>query len=97
MSLAATRSVPERLITVGKAFWFYLGKLVWPHALTTIYPRWQIDAARWPEYLPLAAMFVALWVCWRQRHTWTRGGLFVWGVLPGGLATGVGRGDHPLL
>src|SRR6266516_5556794 len=33
---------PERLIIAGRAIWFYLGKLVWPHPLIFIYPSWEI-------------------------------------------------------
>src|SRR6516165_87463 len=41
------RTWPERLATAGDAVWFYLGKLLWPHPLATIYPRWQINAGQW--------------------------------------------------
>ena len=38
------RTWPQRLAAAGDAFWFYLGKLLWPYPLVAIYPRWQIDA-----------------------------------------------------
>src|SRR5262249_29340399 len=40
-----SQTLPERGIIAGKVVWFYLGKLVWPHPLMFIYPRWNIDAA----------------------------------------------------
>jgi tetratricopeptide (TPR) repeat protein len=70
------RSWPERLITAGDAFWFYLGKLLWPHPLITIYPRWQIDAGRLISYLPLLAAMVVLLFLWLKRETRFRPGFF---------------------
>ena len=29
---------PDRLIIAGRAIWFYLAKLIWPHPLIFIYP-----------------------------------------------------------
>ena len=61
-----------RLIVAGKVVWFYLGKLLWPHPLTFVYARWQIDATHALAYLPLLAILVlGLWL-WRQRHGWLR-------------------------
>ena len=34
----------ERCLLAGRALWFYAAKLVWPHPLVFIYPRWHIDA-----------------------------------------------------
>src|SRR6266403_5330578 len=55
---------PERLIIAGRAIWFYLGKLVWPHPLIFIYPRWEIYSWQWMAYLPLLAATVGLIVLW---------------------------------
>jgi protein O-mannosyl-transferase len=63
------RTWPQRVATVGDAFWFYLGKLLWPHPLVAIYLRWQIDAGEWSSYLPLAAVIISfclLWLMWRS-------------------------------
>jgi tetratricopeptide (TPR) repeat protein len=62
-------SIAERVLVAGRALWFYAGKLFWPRDLTFIYPRWQIDAGAWWQYLfPLAAMAAcaALWL-WRRQ------------------------------
>jgi len=67
-----TRSWPERVATSGDVIWFYLGKLVWPHPLLAVYPRWQIDARQWFSYLPLLAVIVVLLVLWLKRETWSR-------------------------
>jgi tetratricopeptide (TPR) repeat protein len=63
------RSWPQRLIIAGDAVWFYLGKLAWPYPLVPVYPRWQPDASRPLEYLPLVALVAltaGLWI-WRGR------------------------------
>ncbi len=63
---------PERLIIAGHGIWFYLGKLVWPHPLIFIYPRWSIDSSRPVAYLPLLAAMIALSILWFKRKTWLR-------------------------
>ena len=51
----------ERCLIAGRVVWFYAGKLLWPHPLIFIYPRWQIDPSIWWQYLyPLAALAVIL-------------------------------------
>ncbi len=37
--------LPERLLVASHAFWFYLGKLIWPVNLMFSYPRWTINPA----------------------------------------------------
>jgi len=63
------RSGPERVASVGDAAWFYLGKLIWPHPLMAIYPRWRIDAGQWVSYLPLLAVIVVMFILWFKRET----------------------------
>lgn len=57
-------SLLERVLVAGRAVWFYAGKLAWPANLVSIYPRWQVSAGVFWQYLfPLGAASVigALW------------------------------------
>ena len=64
----------ERTLVAGRAFWFYLGKLLWPVNLIFVYPRWQISQGVWWQYLFPLAVIGALALAWRLR-TRTRGPL----------------------
>ena len=66
------RSWPDRLVSAGDAVWFYLGKLVWPHPLMTIYPRWSADSSHWISALPLLAVIIVFFVLWLKRESWSR-------------------------
>jgi tetratricopeptide (TPR) repeat protein len=58
-------SFTERCLIAGRALWFYAGKLLIPHPLIFIYPKWQISAKESVQYLyPLIALFViiTLWL-----------------------------------
>jgi len=70
-----TRSFWERLVTAGDAVWFYLGKLICPYPLITVYPRWQINAGQWFACLPALAALIILLVFWFKRDSWS-GSLF---------------------
>jgi Flp pilus assembly protein TadD len=62
-------SFSDRWLIAGRALWFYAGKLCWPTDLMFIYPRWQINAGEWWQWIfPAAALMVvvALW-CLRGR------------------------------
>jgi len=63
---------PDRLIIAGRAIWFYLGKLLWPHPLIFIYPRWDISSSHLMAYLPLLAALVGLVVLCLNRQRWRR-------------------------
>jgi tetratricopeptide (TPR) repeat protein len=67
---------PERLINAGRAIWFYLGKLVWPHPLIFIYPRWEIHSSEIKAYLPLLAALTGLVFLWLVRAKWSRAVFF---------------------
>ena len=62
-------TIMERCLIPGRALWFYLGKLAWPHPLVFIYPRWELNgAAGWQCLFAVAALLLAagLWH-WRRR------------------------------
>jgi Flp pilus assembly protein TadD len=61
----------ERLLVAGRAFWFYLGKLVWPVNLTFIYPKWPISQADLGQYLYPAGVVMLLAGLWAVRR-WSR-------------------------
>ncbi len=57
------QTILERVLIIApRGFWFYAGKIAWPHPLIFIYPRWEIDAAAWTAYLPFIGVLVALGV-----------------------------------
>jgi tetratricopeptide (TPR) repeat protein len=65
----------QRFLIAGHALWFYAGKLVWPAQLTFIYPRWEIHAGAWRQWLfPITAIAVVT-VLWQARWRIGRGPL----------------------
>src|SRR5947208_5730600 len=66
------QTLPERLIIAGRAIWFYLAKLVWPHPLIFIYPRWEINSSQLIAYLPLLAALTGLLALWLAPAKWGR-------------------------
>jgi tetratricopeptide (TPR) repeat protein len=64
-------SPAQRVLIAGQALWFYLGKLVWPHPLIFVYPRWQLNPAsplQWLAAATAAGGLFALW--WARRGRW---------------------------
>jgi protein O-mannosyl-transferase len=52
-------SILDRCLIAGRVICFYATKLVWPHPLIFTYPRWEIDAHIWWQYLfPLIVLEV---------------------------------------
>jgi tetratricopeptide (TPR) repeat protein len=66
------QTFPERLIISGKAIWFYVGKLAWPHPLIFIYPRWDVDSSKVIAYFPLLAAIASLVAFWFIQAKWGR-------------------------
>jgi tetratricopeptide (TPR) repeat protein len=59
----------ERALVAPRALWFYLGKLVWPAALSFSYPRWELDPGdprQWLWAAACIALAAALW--WGRRR-----------------------------
>jgi len=80
----------EKFIIAGKAFWFYLGKIVWPHPLVFIYPRWNLQPSRAFSYVPLAAAVgLGVWL-WFKRKSWGRPALMALGYFTGVLLPALG-------
>jgi tetratricopeptide (TPR) repeat protein len=75
-------SLVERGLVAGRVVWFYLGKLFWPRDLTFIYPRWDIDASVWWQYLfPAAAIAMATVLAMLRRRGPLAGYLYFCGTL----------------
>ena len=89
----------QRLAAAGDAVWFYLGKLIWPDPLITIYPRWQIDAGQWISYLPLLAvifLFSVLWLKRRSRYAGPRACFFAFAYFLTALLPVLGLMDNSI-
>ena len=83
-------SLLERLLLCGRAFWFYIGKLLWPHPLIIVYPRWVIDTrAGWQYLYPLAAVSAVL-AAWLARTRIGRGPLAAVLVFTGVMVPALG-------
>jgi protein O-mannosyl-transferase len=52
----------DRICIAGRAFWFYLAKLLWPARLIFIYPHWTVDpgARPWWILFPASALCVMI-------------------------------------
>jgi len=85
-----TRSPFDRLIVAGRAFWFYVGKLAWPHPLTFIYPRWDVAGASPAMLLVPAAALSLLLALWFARERIGRGPLTAALLFAGTLAPALG-------
>jgi Flp pilus assembly protein TadD, contains TPR repeats len=58
----------QRILISADAVWFYLFKLIWPHPLIFIYPRWNVDTSHVIAYVPLAAFVVVAIFLFIARH-----------------------------
>lgn len=64
----ASFSAVDRFLIAGRALCFYVSKLVWPLDLTTIYPRWQVDASEpWQYAFPITAISIVAILWWLRR------------------------------
>jgi tetratricopeptide (TPR) repeat protein len=72
----------DRFCIAGRAFWFYLAKLIWPVRLMFIYPRWNVDPREhhWWILFPLSACG-ALIGCWMLRRRIGRAAMLLFAVI----------------
>src|SRR5881398_1071116 len=64
-------SLLDRCLIAGRAVWFQLGNLLCPSNLMFVYPRWEINAAVWWQYLFPVAVLGLLVILWSLRR-WSR-------------------------
>ena len=84
---------PERVLVAGRAVAFYAAKLAWPHPLVFMYPRWEIDAAAWRQWLYPAGVAAVLAGLWALRHRLGRGPLAAGLIYAGALFPALGFVD----
>ncbi|MGA2787094.1 MAG: tetratricopeptide repeat protein [Verrucomicrobiota bacterium] len=66
----------ERVLVSARSFWFYLEKLFFPHSLTFVYERWDVNAAPWWQYLLYPTATIGLFaLLWWKRNVIGRGPL----------------------
>ncbi len=65
----------DRLLVAGRALWFYVGKLAWPADLAFFYPRWDLDARVWWQWLYPAAAAATAATLWLTRGRLGKGPL----------------------
>lgn len=86
-------SMADRVLVAGRALWFYVSKLVLPSELTFFYPRWQIDAGQWWQWLFPASAAGAIAGLWLLRGRLGRGPLAAVLVFAGTLVPALGFFD----
>ena len=68
-------SMIERVLIASRAFWFYVGKLLYPANLAVIYPHWDVRVWDLPGWAGLAAAAALVGLLWYLRHRIGRGPL----------------------
>lgn len=64
-----TTPLLERIQLAGRVLAFYPQKLLWPHPLVSLYPKWRLDASSIAGWLPLAGVLAVLAVmAWQHRR-----------------------------
>jgi len=88
------RTFAERLIVACRALLFYPVKLLWPHPLIFIYPRWDVNPSSAADWWPVAlvvAIFGGLLALWRKRGI--RGPFLAWSFYAGAVFPALGFAD----
>jgi protein O-mannosyl-transferase len=65
-------SLAERCVVAGRDLWFYLGKLLWPHPLVFVYPRWNVQTSDLLDWIPFVAGLALLCILWLNLNRWGR-------------------------
>jgi tetratricopeptide (TPR) repeat protein len=91
---AWSRSWGERIAVSGHVIWFYLGKLVWPHPLIFIYPRWTVAAGQAAAYGPIAAAVGLGIALWWGRLGWAKPFFFAYAFFVAALLPVLGLLDQ---
>ncbi|HXC36831.1 MAG TPA: tetratricopeptide repeat protein [Candidatus Acidoferrales bacterium] len=60
----------DRVLIAGRSYWFYLGKLFWPHPIIFIYPHWKIAPSPPLAWLSVLVFIPVLAILWLKRNTW---------------------------
>ena len=68
-------SIIERVLIASRAFWFYVGKLLYPADLAVIYPHWDVRVWDLPGWAGLVAAVALVGLLWFFRHRIGRGPL----------------------
>ncbi len=63
----------ERLLVAGRAPWFYLGTLLWPAGLCSVYPLWHLDVSEPAQWLYPASFALLIILLWTVRRRIGRG------------------------
>ncbi|MGK5093395.1 tetratricopeptide repeat protein [Deltaproteobacteria bacterium TL4] len=73
----------QKIMLASNAYWFYFIKVLWPHPLMAIYPKWPLSFVDWTSLKPvflLTMLFgVGLW-SWRHQRRGLLCGLAFFGV-----------------
>ena len=80
----------DRILIASRALWFYVGKLFWPHHLSFIYPRWDINASVWWQYLFPCSVLTLTAILTVGQKRFGRGPLVAWLIFAGVLAPALG-------
>jgi protein O-mannosyl-transferase len=70
---AWTLSLAEHLILPGQIILFYIAKILYPQELIFFYPKWELDAHQFWQWLPLATVIIVGAVLYRQSKKIGRG------------------------
>ena len=71
--------IASRLAIAGWVPWFYLYNTIVPIQLTVIYPKWDVAAVRWLDFVPGVALVACFAMFWWKRESWGRPLLFGFG------------------